>query len=420
MKTREVNALGTDELRSLGRRLVDASAEPSQFEQEARFRAMEQALALAPFPVEPGPLSFRRYGAWVAAAVLVASVAVAVIMRQNDADLSFSVKGGEVAQGQYVRATSPALATELLFSEGTHIAFSANTRGRVLDVSPHGAAFLVEDGHVALSVVPSPAGRWSVAAGPFLVEVTGTEFSVDWDAREERLQVEVIRGSIRVQGPDADGVRVRAGQRFRAWFGQGRHSLEPLVEAANQDAAASSKAPVEEYVAQALPADEGPNVDGVKPSNGAPSWEQRISQAQYADVVADAERRGIQAVLATARRGELMALADAARYLKKGALAEQALRAVRARFRGSEDAAAAAFLLGRLAEGRDSAEAQALYAAASREDANGPFRAEILGRRMLLSQKLGRRSDAVAFAKSYLKLTSDGPYAEKARDILKP
>jgi TolA-binding protein len=146
----------------------------------------------------------------------------------------------------------------------------------------------------------------------------------------------------------------------------------------------------------------------------------RIAAGQYAQVLQEAEFRGTANVLATASRSELMALADAARYSKQSDLAERTLKTIRTRFPGSKDGAAAAFLLGRLLEGHDPSGAKQLYLAATQEDPHGPFRSEILGRQLLLSDRTGDHAAAKRAAAEYVKFFPKGPYAGKARLLSTP
>jgi hypothetical protein len=44
------------------------------------------------------------------------------------------------------------------------------------------------------------ASRWQVAAGPFVVHVTGTRFRVNWDPQAEKLSVSVSEGRVQVTG----------------------------------------------------------------------------------------------------------------------------------------------------------------------------------------------------------------------------
>lgn len=137
--------------------------------------------------------------------------------------------------------------------------------------------------------------------------------------------------------------------------------------------------------------------------------------------MADAEALGIESVLGSAPLPDLAALADAARYTGRTALARLALLAERARFSGSPEARAAAFLLGRLADdaGGPPVAAVRWYGDYLREAAGGVFAAEALGRKLAA---LWRAADpaAAGVAADYLRRYPAGPYAAQAHDLVDP
>ena len=133
----------------------------------------------------------------------------------------------------------------------------------------------------------------------------------------------------------------------------------------------------------------------------------------------EAERWGIDACLAEASSAELSALADAARYTRRGALAKRALLAQRQRFAGSRGAAEAAFLLGRLAEaGEGSAQALHWFERYLGEAPGGAYASEALGRQMILVQQLSGDERAAAIAQEYLRRFPSGTYARAAQSLL--
>jgi hypothetical protein len=136
-------------------------------------------------------------------------------------------------------------------------------------------------------------------------------------------------------------------------------------------------------------------------------------------VVADAEVRGVDAVLEGAPLRDLVALADAARYTGRQDVARRALLAERARFSSSPEARAAAFLLGRIADDGGGSPATAIrwYDDYLREAPGGAFAAEALGRKLGALRCAGDPG-ARAAATEYLRLYPEGPYAAQARDLL--
>jgi hypothetical protein len=144
-----------------------------------------------------------------------------------------------------------------------------------------------------------------------------------------------------------------------------------------------------------------------------------MARGDFEAVVAAAERRGIDAVLARGSRAELAALADAARYTRRARLAGRVLGAERTRFPDSAEGREASFFLGALAEdGGDRADAVSWYGRYLREDAAGTYAAQALGRRMLIESRGGSPAASID-AEEYLHRFPSGSYADAARLILK-
>ena len=61
--------------------------------------------------------------------------------------------------------------------------------------------------------MPKPHARWQVAAGPYVVHVTGTIYDVQWSGDSEAFDVWLEKGSVRVSGPlIGDGIAMTHGQ----------------------------------------------------------------------------------------------------------------------------------------------------------------------------------------------------------------
>ena len=123
---------------------------------------------------------------------------------------------GTVSDGGYVRAKAEG-GTELRFSEGSTVALDPGTSTRVTDLDAHGSRVLLESGRAHVRVTHRPAAKWTVDAGPYSVQVVGTEFDVRWSGSEEVLDVQMQRGKIIVRGPLASGgLTMEAGQHLVA------------------------------------------------------------------------------------------------------------------------------------------------------------------------------------------------------------
>src|SRR6478752_1799920 len=130
--------------------------------------------------------------------------------------MTFAVVNGSVSDGGYVRAKASG-GTELQFSDGSLLALDPGTSTRVTDIDAHGSRVLLESGRAHVRVTHRPAAKWTVDAGPYSVQVVGTEFDVRWSGSEEVLDVQMQRGKIIVRGPLASGgLTMEAGQHLVA------------------------------------------------------------------------------------------------------------------------------------------------------------------------------------------------------------
>jgi TolA-binding protein len=139
-------------------------------------------------------------------------------------------------------------------------------------------------------------------------------------------------------------------------------------------------------------------------------------------VVADAERRGLSLTLAQGGRDDLAALADAARYSRRNAIARRALHALRDRFATSERARDAAFFLGRLEEADDARSPRSLewYRRYRTEAPHGLYVSDSLGREMLIMKRLYGQDAARPVAREYLERFPRGHLATQAAVIANP
>jgi ferric-dicitrate binding protein FerR (iron transport regulator) len=161
-----------------------------------------------------------------AALIVVAGAAGLAWKRHSGTRIAYEVSGGLVSDSGYVRSTGSSGA-RLVFTDGTRIDLQDGARARIASADAHGARVAIENGHAALNVARAPSGRWFVDAGPFVIQVTGTQFDVDWSSYDDTLSVDLHEGSLMVSGPPAPaGVLLRAGQRLTAH--EGRLSIEAL------------------------------------------------------------------------------------------------------------------------------------------------------------------------------------------------
>jgi ferric-dicitrate binding protein FerR (iron transport regulator) len=178
----------------------------------------------------PGTLSqLRRPLAVSAALALALAGGVYAWKHHESARLGYAVAGGLLSDSGYVRSNGPSGA-RLSFSDGTRVDLQDGARARIAAVDGHGARLAIENGHAALDVARLPGAAWYVDAGPFVIQVSGTQFDVDWSSYDDTLSVDLHEGSLVVSGPPAPtGVLLRAGQRLTAH--EGRLSIEALEAA---------------------------------------------------------------------------------------------------------------------------------------------------------------------------------------------
>ncbi len=388
------------------------------------------------------------------AAVVAGAVALALAFFWSP-PLGYVVAGSSSSVGGYLQPGDAAPATAR-FTDGTLVRVAPGGRARVVETDRHGARVALEQGRAMLDVVHRPGAHWSVEAGPYTIAVTGTEFDAEWSGPDERLVVELRRGAVVVSGPMAvSGIGLAAGQRLVASVRDGQLHIEPLTRKESTSgvaarvgaraglAAGASPDVAEATTPEATPTTPEPSAPGTAPDeptrvpqenplpppSSAPSsapgpapemsWEKRVREGDFTGVVHDAEALGLDATLTTGSRGDLTALADAARYTGNTTVADRALVAVMRRFPGSPDARAAPFLRGRIAEKRGAgSEAIALYDRYLSESPRGPFVAEALGRKMLAVEARDGAGAARTIARDYLVRFPRGPYADPARRLV--
>jgi TolA-binding protein len=346
--------------------------------------------------------------------------------------LSYAVDGGRLEPGGAIEAVDAQEPT-LRFSDGTEVVFLAGARGRVRSVDEHGARIALI-GKAKVDVIHWRGARWLFDAGPYLITVKGTSFTAEWRDADERLEIVLKTGSVAVSGPLSDeAITLRAGQRLTI------STREKEVVIRDIDARPETSA-----VASVAPPPWGQGVDNASPPlPGSPpservthragaiapaatasapaaqrSWTAALAAGHFADILQQAEQRGLEIALSEASSDDLAALADAARYSRRDDLARRALSAQRRRFPGSARASDAAFLLGRLEETAQHPDlALAWYERCLAESPRGTYTSEALGRKMTVVQRHYGVARARPIAEEYLQRFSNGTYAAAARAL---
>jgi len=381
--------------------------------------------------------------AWLAGFATASAVAALALLGYRalpdhpEPPLHFAIEGSAASQGNTI-ATSSGGSSRLRFSDESRIDLKPSTRMTVHGLDARGAQIVLVDGALDVYVKPRAHASWCFVAGPFQVNVKGTEFHLAFAADRGRLTLHMKSGLVEVLAPQNRTLAVGKDESLELFAEPGFAETLPLVQPAT--------VPVEEVV----PTEVAPAI-GVKAPTASPrgagsaeaahhrpvppasepsvppvpapvAWSKLLAKGDFTSVIAEAERRGIGSTIAQASAADLSALADAARYTKRHDLARQVLLAVRSRFAGSEPARDASFFLGRLAEsasdGSGPAEsALTWYETYLREASRGLYASEALGREMALLAH-GAPDRARKVARQYLASFPQGPQAELARSLL--
>jgi hypothetical protein len=355
------------------------------------------------------------------AAISIRASRKVAIVSVGSAPLTYAVEHGEVRPGGRIGNADPR-GSRLRFSDGSRVDLAASARAEVISVESQGARIAIADGEIGVDVVHRMATRWRFDAGPFSVFVEGTSFSLGWSAVDERLHLRMNTGVVTVKGPlGTDPIRVRGGETLTIRLPQRQIQLD------GADAARPSTAedppvapPAPSSMKRALSLRAVAPARTVPGDGGGSRWRQLVAAGRSAEVVQDAETRGLRATLAASGRDDLTALADAARYSRRNDVSRRALHALRDRFSASDAARDAAFFLGRLEEADNPRSARCLewYRRYRAETPHGLYVADSLGREMLIMERLYGGAGARAIAHEYLSRFPDGHLAARASEIV--
>jgi TolA-binding protein len=348
--------------------------------------------------------------------------------------LTFAMSQGKIQAGGYFQ-TGMQLRSTIQFSDGTQVDLAAGARGRIASVDSHGARVMLDEGEAHVEVVPSSGARWQFDAGPFVVHVQGTGFVLAWNGSEERLDLRLHKGAVTVTGPLSDeAIALRPGQWLtvrlaaREVFVREFDRAAPPTLPSNATSAPVASAPLQDPIqdppalapapsnAQVRPRGQT-HVGSAQPVNADVSWASARVSGDWNHILDLATRRGLDRTLAERGSEDLALLADAAHYLRRDNIAEQALLAQRQRFPGSTRAKDAAFLLGRIVEAKPGGASAALawYERHLDEAPTGTYASEALGRKMTVLARLNGDAAARPVAEEYLRRYPGGTYARAAR-----
>jgi ferric-dicitrate binding protein FerR (iron transport regulator) len=399
--------------------------------------AAEQDAFLARAPLAPDavaeaamhrawkPARPRRLVPYLAVASLAACVAFMVawvVSRSGHGDLRFEVAGRAGQTGATITARD-GTPLPLRFSDGSVLTFAPGAKARVAELHDTGAELLLDSGRMLVDVRHTDQARWSVAAGPFQVRITGTRFTVDWSPASGKLALEMHEGSVIVLGPTlAQGLSLRGGESLDVGLDSPAVVTRRLAVAAPAPLAAAEPSAPPERSPAAVPsaAPAGPTESpAAVPTRHPVGWSELAAGGRHAEALAAAEREGFPRLLRHLDAPGLLALGDTARYAAAPARARQAFEALVRRFSRDQRSQDARFALGRLEfEAGVPARAARWFERYLDTPGNPPLAEEAAGRLFESYERAGDREAATRAAKRYLLRYPQGLRASLARKVL--
>jgi TolA-binding protein len=383
--------------------------------------ARARAGAVAAFEKRrPAP---RRFALAAGVMVLAAAAAIMVVSRPwNEPAIEYRV-GLEREAGGVGRWLSSGDATlGLHFSEGSEITLSPETDAQVVALRAEGAEVRLDRGRAEVSVHHDEGTEWTLASGPFRVEVVGTRFSVAWDPSDAVFELQMQEGAVELTGPVLESRTVRGGESIRVRLRDGRAEVEERVqdareEEAVEDTSAEASLPPSEELPVAAPASSEVRRD--RRIERGHLMTQLAREGRYEEAFTAAREEGWSQTLRTADATELLALGDAARLGGHPNEAIEVYESLSARFPRSALRPRATFALARVAldQQHDARRAASLFERYLREAPSGTLAREATGRLIEAHLALGERDRARVLARDYLSRYPEGAHARLARSL---
>jgi hypothetical protein len=414
-------------LTALVERVSDATNPPSEVELARGLNALRRRVFAEHPPRRRSRLRWSIVALALVACIGLGSAGISLLApRSMEHPVRVTeVQGGKILSGGYLSESGHG-GIKLSFNEGSLFALTPGTRGRLSVVANEGARLALDHGTASFRITHRPEHRWSVEAGPFLVTVKGTDFTVSWDPASEQFEVLLRRGRVAVSGPVlGEDIVLKAGQRLRVSLPRAETVIteDPPAEAA---ASATAAPLVSGYAPPVASGNAKPPSGSSAPAATAASalpserrWREALANGEWDRILAEVDRAGVEVTLQGASSSDLFALADAARYRRRTDLARSALLAQRRRFPASQRSLDAIFLLGRVEESHPNGHAQAIrwYDEYLSQAPAGTYAAEALGRKMILTNELQGPAQARQVAEEYLRRFPRGSYAGTARAL---
>ena len=434
-----------------------------------RIRTFLHTLPITEKPKSALPL---KWAATAAAASIAALAAVYIALSADSAPYPFWVGDHRAVGVVGDRISAPDDGSvPVFFDNGSIVTLHNGAEATVNDCRHESVNIALRDGKLEAVVVGNGVTEWSVEGKHFRVVVVGTMFTVAWDEENEVLDVEVTQGEVRVEKTRfADsGIKVGKGYHLR----MDRHSEKPLelstIDAFNNadttpsaDKGTGDDRPPDD-IGASTPDDEAEatviralrpkppldkkrsrklsnNFHRNKPPPAAPElhlqteqrapevsedvpspslWLTLYEEGDHAHAFREAERLGINRLIAKLDIEALWKLMYAARSVGRYPVAQNILLKCRERFSSSKKATLSAFYLGKISFENTNDWSSAIYWFSTylEENPDGHLAAEAAGRVMMAYDNLGRSNEAKRRATAYLRNHPKGPFIAQARAI---
>jgi hypothetical protein len=373
---------------------------------------------------------------WLAAATALL-VAAGVLMvyefqPKNDTSLGFHVNGSDRNGriGHWVDAPAEK-SVPIQFEGGTRLSLASGGIARIDEASDEKVSVELRLGKIVADVAKKSGRRWTITAGPYTVVVLGTRFTVSWDPSANVFDLDVERGVVLVhgQGLNKNGVKVAKGHTLLAKAGVvSVDSSEALAEdnkiekEVNEDGVAGEReAAVSDCASQVL---SQPPKKGQKKQrrniNRATSWLQYYEQQAFERAFEAARDEGLAKLKMRLDATSLWRLMETARRVGEIDEALSMLKTHRDRFSKSEKAQIIPFLIGKILSDKkgEPAAAARWFAVYLEEAPNGPLREDALRRLVTVNEEMERWEVAKQYAREYLYLNDQGPFAAHCQIIV--
>lgn len=449
---------------------------------DRRRAAVRRRLLSNEAPTKKRALRWAPAVAWAGAMTAIA-LAIVVLWPSAPEPLAYRIDEGAESSAIDRPIDAPAnRASSIVFTDGSSVRLGRSGSVRVRQLRTDGATLALDRGEAFVSVRHRQATSWSVEAGPFLVRVTGTRFRVRWQPESEAFDLEVLEGEVHVSGPSSPEQILGAGDELHRTIAP-EATLEPErvpVEDPVVEPVAAPKPRIERAMPRRTPPpteptrsysepsavpppsssrgtyrpppalklklppkdptkaepnvskteDEAapaasepepptePTKDQEPTSSAPPPWKAMLDEGRYDALLTELGPSQLEQALWQAAPRQLIDLGAAARHLRDNR-AGYIYSVARSRFPGTDAAADAAFVLGRMQFHSGTYRTSATwFETYLRERPDGRFAREAAGRVVEAYDQSGDDDRARDAAEEYLRRYPNGPHAGLARSVL--